>query len=368
MSIYKYKKNGKTYYGFYVYIGTDPETGKRKRTNRRGFERKKDAEIAYARLRNGIDTKVQKERTFQEVYDDWMAIYRTRIKASSYYKISTMFRLHILPEFGDLKINRITPAQIERFVLSRYAVSSQFKEEKNYTAMVFRYAVKHGDLTDDPTLRITTPKRRPRLQSEKDENFYTPEQLNTFLQKCKEDLPLQWYAFFRLMAYTGMRRGEMLALTWADIDLKNGFVEVSKTLTRGESGLIVDTPKTTTSFDRIAVDPETVEIMRAYREATRVRGGADLVFPNGKGRHMSLTTPIKYMNLIITRYGLKRITPHGLRHTHCYILFLTGATLKDVQARMRHANPTTTLRIYAHTTTARQREIADRFSSALNDA
>lgn len=91
-----------------------------------------------------------------------------------------------------------------------------------------------------------------------------------------------------------------------------------------------------------------------------------LVFPNGKNKHMALSTPIKYLNRICDKNGLKRITLHGLRHTHCSLLFAAGASLKEVQDRLGHDDIKTTMDIYNHITKAQQENAVDKLINFMN--
>lgn len=113
--------------------------------------------------------------------------------------------------------------------------------------------------------------------------FYTKDELKLFLELCDERLPHQWAVFFRLLAYTGIRRGEVLVLTWDDLDEQAHTIRICKTVTHGEGGAYIsDTPKTDKSSRTIMIDDETL------RQVQTLPRDYDFIFPNTKG---SYTTP-----------------------------------------------------------------------------
>jgi len=111
-SIKKYtKKDGSTAYMFNAYLGVDPVTGKSRRTTRRGFRTQKEAKLALSRLELEVDSKgfvKQNYSTFKDVYELWYAQYVNTVKPITAGHTERMFRLHILPEFGNIKINKLT--------------------------------------------------------------------------------------------------------------------------------------------------------------------------------------------------------------------------------------------------------------------
>lgn len=192
------------------------------------------------------------------------------------------------------------------------------------------------------------------------ENFYSKEELNEFLEYVKEDLELNWYTYFRLLAYSSARKSELLALKWSDIDFDTSTLNINKTLTRGLNNKIIIQPTKTVNGRRIIdMDNDSMRLLKQwkmYQAQFMLKLGFNtnkpdqLVFANTRDNFYSINVPNDRMRNVQKRNGLKQITVHGLRHTHCSILFSMGASIKDVQARLGHTNIQTTMHICAHVT------------------
>lgn len=377
------KKDGSTAYMFQVYLGTDEATGKRIRTTRRGFATRKEASLALSRLRveaqQGTFRKAQFE-TYADAYELWKEQYRNTVKESTYHKTIRIFENHILPAFGSLRMERITTAHCQKVLNGWFKRFVHFKVMKNYASLVFQFAVRMQMLPSNPMDNVTMPVKRAAVGERKELNFYSKEELQAFFAACKEDAQekenLLWYALFRLLAFSGMRKGELLALTWQDIDFTGQTVSINKTLTRGIGNrLIIQTPKTASSERILSLDEETLHILSQWRkqQATdylklgfNTLNKRQLVFPNTKNEHMSPTKVGQNLTRILKGYGLKKLTVHGFRHTHCSLLFEAGASLKEVQDRLGHSDVQTTMNIYAHVTERAKERTAQRFAEYLN--
>lgn len=365
MKVYSYKKGKDTYYGFSIYLGINPLTGKERRTNRRGFRTKREAEIAYMRLRNGAEKK-ESDRTLEDIYEEWLPLYRTTVKGSTVRKVREIYKIHILPEFGEQIMARIQIKQIQNFVSSLVeSGQTQYRRYFNYLNRLFKFALFRDYIAENPCKKVIIPNVDMSVDIADDDLFYTREELQAFLRLCKEDLPFRWYVFFRLAAYTGLRRGELLALAWEDVDLKAGMLDVKWTLSIDEEGKQARTPpKTKKSKREIQLDDETLQILIKHKLA---QTPSEWVFPNGRGESMALSTPIKKMNYIVHKNKTKRITLHGLRHTHCSLLLMSGVPIKEVQRRMGHENIQTTMNVYAHVCKDGQKKVVDTFKNYMNE-
>lgn len=268
---YKDKKTGKTLYKFYVYIGTDPLTGKPIRTNRQGFETKKQAEIAYLQLKSQKESMDKpKQYTFEQVYKMWLEHYQTTVKSSTLGKVKELFKNHILPELGTLFIDKINLKIAQNAVNNWNKKIKKYKDLKIYTQQVFKHAMRLELVGKDPFALVVMPK--PKKSEIKlvdaSENFYTKEELSVFLNLCKEQLPAMWYTLLHTLAYTGMRRGEILALTWKDIDFKTSRIRINKTLTLDENNkIIVNDTKTTAGERNIKIDTQTIQLLKAWKKS-----------------------------------------------------------------------------------------------------
>lgn len=378
MYIKSYEKAGKTFYLFQAYGPVDPATGKRARITRRGFTSQKEAELGYYKLKIQIESEGYKrpeKYTFQEVYDLWLQQYQNTVKESTLNKTITMFRCHILPIMGKYYIDMIKVTHAQDAVNTWFKAVKNFRIINNYAGLVFRHAMKLGIIKEDPTRLVTMPVKLDEVEEGEDElsNYFTREELNTYLGSIEG--AQKWSVFFRLLAFTGCRKGEALALTWKDISFKDSTVIISKTLTLGlENKLIIQPPKTKKSKRALSVDPETMEILKEWKAAQakdmlklgfNTLKPSQLVFTNLKNDYINPQRIGQKLEAFCKRAGLKVITPHGFRHTHCSLLFEAGASIKEVQDRLGHADIKTTMNIYAHVTEKKRDETALKFANYM---
>lgn len=363
MAIKKYNLKSGERWMFNEYIGTDPITGKKIIVTRRGFRTKRDAEIALRRLKYEFDRGFVSSSngvTYGEVYDMWLPLYKETVKGSTYSKTKINFEHHVLPYFGKVPINKITPTKCQTYANSLAPELVNYKAIYNSASRVYEYAYKIG-LTNqaNPFKRVIMPKQR----KGKDKTpFLEKDELEAVLEAFRQDGNTKWHAYFRLLAYTGMRRGEALALTWPDIDCKNNTVRINKTLSIDYDGTpCITNTKTSASERTIEIDPETLSILLAYRKTYSGKIDSIYVFPGDKGGFTSLSKPRHNLVRTIKKHGLKPITVHSFRHTHCSLLFDAGWNIKDVQERLGHSDIKTTMDIYAHVTEDKKRKSMDSF-------
>ena len=374
------KKDGSTAYMFKAYLGTDELTGKQKYTTRRGFASRKEAQLAISRLKLDIEENgfvKANHDTFEEIYLLWFdSAYVNTVKESTYVKTKEMFRVHILPAFGSMKLNKISVTYCQTTVNNWCDSLAKYRVMKNYVTKVLDYSIALGLLKDNPMRKITMPKRKEIVDGEKVENYYNKEELQHFLDCIKSDGFARWHALFRLLAFSGMRKGEALALEWKDIDFNQSTVTVNKTLARGENNkLIIQSPKTKTSFRTVSVDPGTMQLLKEWRKEQardylklgfNTMQPSQVVFTTYKNEYMQLASVTNRINKIIKKHDLKVITTHGLRHTHCSLLFEAGASIQEVKERLGHSDIQTTMNIYTHVTEKAKEGMAEKFAAYVN--
>lgn len=285
----------------------------------------------------------------------------------------SIFELHILPAVGKYYIDMIDLKTVQECVDEWALKYKKFKTFKNYMSSVFKEAMRHGFIEKNPCDLIILPasKDKEEIVQEEHENFYDKEELQLFLKCAEEYLDLKWYCFFRLLAFSGLRRGEALALVWKDIDFKQNSIRVNKNLTQGHKrGKVVTTPKTSSSNRVVKMDNKTMEILKQWKKEQLLKSDVvsidQVVFNNTNNEYMVVSLPLKKLNAVVKKYGLKSITLHGFRHTHCSMLFESGASLKEVQQRLGHTDIKTTMNIYAHVSKSKKEEAVEKLASYLN--
>lgn len=380
-TIKSYKlKNNETRYMFHIYIGVDPLTGKEQSTTRRGFKTKKEAKDALVALqveiKNGSFKKQQFE-TYQDIYDIWVNHYENTVQDSTFLKTTRIFNNHILPAMGQYKVDRIDVTICQKHVDHWAKELKRFNMVKAYAAKVLKFALKRGYIQTNPFDLVEIPivKKQVSLEEEENENFYTREQLVKLLDCFKQESNLRRFAFFHLLSFSGMRKSEAFALMWKDINFENNEIRINKAVARGKQGLYLGPTKN--GLPRtIKMDATTMQLLRDWKKQQakeylqygyNTMKKNQLVFPNTNNDLHEPNKTYRWLKLVLDKYNLESITTHGLRHTHCSLLFEAGATIKEVQYRLGHKDVKTTLDVYAHVTKKAKAETIDKFEKYLSN-
>ncbi len=178
---------------------------------------------------------------------------------------------------------------------------------------------------------------------------------------------------YRLMLATGLRRGEALALDWADVDLEGGIVRVRRTLARTSKGLEFSEPKTERSRRAVPLPRAAVEALKAHRSrqaAERHAAGAawqgmGLVFATEVGTPLEPRNVLRRFDVLARGAGLEGVHLHTLRHSTASFLLAAGTHTKVVQEHLGHSSYAITADIYSHVAPVQAREAADRLDEAL---
>ena len=373
------KKDGTSAYMFRLYIGKDPLTGKDKQTTRRGFDSPKLAKLALARLEIELADRgyTKNERvTFEDVYKEYFPQYKNTVKESTWVKTEQMYRNHVLPIFGNKILNKITPQQCQLAINTWYdAKFTKYKDFFRLISSVFQYAIRLGLVHDDPTKRVIIPKNKH--VKDMTLNYFTVDELRSFFTYLDSDKYPKRATFFRVLAFTGMRKGEALALTWKDIDFEDNQISINKTIARGaDARLIVQTPKTRASERVVNLDSKTMATLKQWRSTQAkellmlgfnvLKNKDQLVFSNTNNEFIQPVKPQNWLYKIIKKYDLKRITVHGFRHTYATLAFEAGASIKEVQEQLGHSDFQTTMNIYTAVTEKQKLETSQKFAKYVN--
>lgn len=375
------KKDGSKAYMFNLYLGTDPVTGKQRRTTRRGFRTIAEAKTALSRLElevmeNGLPTSKRKIMTFEEVYKMWFEQHKATVKESSAYIHNTIIKVQVLPYFGTLRVDKIDTAYCQKQVNRIFKTLKNYNSAINLIRRIFDYAKVMKQIKTNPMNDVIIPKKRKTLDdTDKPVNFYTKEQLRTFLETLKEHAPYQMYVAFRVMAFTGMRKGELAALKWSDVDFENGTISINKTVAFNNAGKFhIQTPKTRKSIRTISIDDTTLNALKTWKNELRkelfkqgqnIDKGDGFIFHTQKGNFI-IKYIDKFLPSFLKKYNLPPIKPHGFRHTHASLLFESGASIKEVQDRLGHENIKTTMDIYTHVTKSAREKTAEKFAKYID--
>lgn len=343
MPVYEDKKT-KTWYAIFWYKTYD---GRRKQKMKRGFKRQKDAK-AYerdflARMEGTPDM------TFGHLFEAYLEDATHRLKESTVHWRTNRVKTKVLPFFKDLPVNKITPATIRSW--QNDLLSHRQKNGKPYAktylktinddlSIVLNFAVRFFNLKENPMDKAGSIGRKKADEME----FWTIAEFDQAMTYFDLSKPrhFQYYAAFMVLFHSGMRQGELLALTLNDFDFENKEVSITKTYTRINKKDIITTPKKensvrTINLPDIVLDTilEYVNLLVYYEPDTRL-------FTMYKGSYNTNLTKAA------EKTGVKKIRLHDLRHSHTSFLINLGYDPLFVKERLGHKNIDTTLDTYGH--------------------
>jgi integrase len=394
-SIQEYPTREGKRWRFQIYVPKDPEypeLGSRRLT-RSGFTSTDDANDA---LQEALKQRKQNEKFGSKVpsigvyADEWVDGLKLADSTIKGYK--KIIRNHIRPQLGDIRLDQLTATRIARHYreLEEHGRADKLGKGKPLSAntvnkvhvllsSIMDAAIEDGHVTVNPTKKKRTVKAptTSEVRAQKPEIVtWTGEQLSTFLAWDRDELKDELFPLWRLIAYSGMRRSEALALKWSDINTKTMRISIRRAVNTEDWS---QTKTTKTGNARVIdVDAETLKVLAAYK-VERAKLAFDLakadayVFSddNGKLRSPDAMTSRwdRRLKWATAKFdSLHRVTLKGLRHTHATLLLEMGVHPKVVQERLGHSTITTTMNIYSHVTPTMQRSAVDRFAAHLGNA
>lgn len=352
----KAEKDPKTGKWLIQYRFTDWQ-GKRRKSTKRGFATKREAEEW---LRTFLVTqKADFDMKFEEFLKMYYADMETRLREHTMRTKKYIIDLKILPYFGQKRVNDITAADIRRWqneLIKKGYSPTYLKTINNQLSAIFNYAVKYYDLKGNPCTKTgSIGKSRAEEMS-----FWTIDEFRQFVD-CIMD-KRQSYMCFMILYWTGMRLGELLALTSADIDLDKHTISITKSYQRLGKKDVVTPPKTPKSKRLITIPEFLVADIKDYMDSLYEVQEDDRLFPVTKYflEHE--------MQRGIKASGVKRIRIHDLRHSHASMLVELGFSPLEIADRLGHEKIETTLNTYSHLYPNKQVKIADRLDSEYKEA
>ena len=365
------RKRGKVY-SFTVDIGRDPITGKRKQKTRSGFKTKKEAQAALAELINKVEkgeTVDFRKTIFKDFILDYLEKnYRNKVKPTTYDTYYSLITKQIIPYFKDITLNEMNQFVIHDFYnekLKEGYSTNYIRRMHEMLVMALRVAKKWDLIGKDIASMIESPKVK-----KKEMKIWSIDHVNQFLETCTHS---RYHPVFFLAAYTGMRKGEILGLTWDDIDFNKRIISVNKTLFKLADGYSLGTPKSQSAIRDIYFDEEIEKVLKRQKvrqKEEKLKNGRvyqenNLVFAQEDGGFVYPSSVNILFTRFINRSGLPRIRFHDLRHTHATILLQMGVNPKVVSERLGHSSVQITLDVYSHVTKEIKQDISKDFSNMM---
>lgn len=277
--------------------------------------------------------------TFESVYNEWWELKKTQIKVTTQYSLKRKVDKHIYEWFKQFKLHSIKWNVLSewRNDLLNKNISDEYKNSIiGYMKEFLTFAIDNYDYDK----KVASKLQKQRINKRKDKindaeiNFWTNEEFNKFIKVVDDDLDKLMYEF---LYYTGLRLGECISLIWKNVDLDNKKIKVTTTLTNkieNQIYAIVD-PKTDNSFRVIGIDDKLTSKLRYHRlKEEKIYGFSEDWFMFGNVRYIAPTTFARHLNNWIEKANVKKISPHGFRHSHASLLIHLGCDSRDVADRL----------------------------------
>lgn len=304
------------------------------------------------------------------------------LEVRTYKRYIDMLNANILPEIGDMRLIDIKPVTLLNFY-SKLAGDGARKDghKGGYSpktiqhihrliSSIYNKAAEWQIIGINPAAHIKPPKA-----VNKEIDFYSADEVRTLI-KALEDEPIRPRTMTLLAVYTGMRRSEILALKWEDIDFDEKTISINKASVYASGmGRVDKSTKTARSNRIIAMSDTVAQLLMEYKEnqnkikdflANKWEGSA-FVFTNDFGGTLHPDSISQWFSRFIKRRGLKHITFHGLRHTAATLLLSSGVDIETVSRILGHSSSIVTSQVYLHSANAVRAEAMKKLDKAIGD-
>lgn len=367
-----------------LFLGKDPQTGKKLYRSVTFHGNKKQAQAELARLVHQIETGQflpPGKLTVAEFFEKWREYIRTRVSARTFVRYGQLLDHWIIPEIGSHALARLQPLHVQQLYsralegprrdgrpggLSPQSVVHIHRVLAEALKMAVRWGLAARNVCD--AVEPPSPKR-PEIRP-------LDEQEGALLLEAARGTRL--YVPVLLALSCGLRRGEILAIQWRDIDWTAGTLYVRRSVEQpaGKATVAIKEPKSPRSRRAVALPPFVLEELRAHKAAQDTRAAElgplwqdnGLICPREDG---SLWVPSAFTSAyrdLLRRRGLNGPNFHALRHAHASQLIRAGLDVRTVAARLGHARPSTTLDVYSHLIAGQDQEAARRIDEAMRRA
>lgn len=316
--------------------------------------------------------KIRSEMPFGEWLDFWYQNYsKPKLRPTTQACYEGKIYQHIIPELGKIPLNQLTQKDLQQFYArlkkgGRLIRTEQFGEGLSDTMVrgchatcrsALEKAVQEGLLRTNPAIGCKLPPKRGREMQ-----VLNREELQRFLIQAQAE---GCYELFLLDLCTGLRRGELMALQWDDLDFETGVLTVNKQVYDVKGQLQLSVPKTKSSIRKIILPPTVVEMLREYRKNVDSRW----LFPSPVKEDTPISPGVvrRRLQRILEHAGCKHVRFHDLRHTFATLSLESGMDVKTLSAMLGHVSVATTLDIYTHITDDMQTEAAAKIDRGLGN-
>lgn len=307
--------------------------------------------------------KIAPDMPFGEWMDHWYQYYsKPKIQATTQAAYEVRIYNHVIPDIGHIPLNKLTQNDLQQYYTRLKHTGRLIRTELYGEGLSDRMirgihascraglqkAVEDGLIRVNPAIGCKLPPKKAREMQ-----VLTREEMQRFLIQAKAE---GYYELFLLELSTGLRRGELMALQWDDLNFGTGELRINKQIGRIKGKLTVTTPKTKTSIRTIILPPPLLKVLKEYKETVNSRW----LFPSPVKEDIPMD-PANVrgrLHLILEHAGCKQVRFHDLRHTFSTMALEAGMDVKTLSALLGHVSSATTLDIYTHITDDMQRNAA----------
>lgn len=359
MPIYKMqgKKDGKQKYR--VRVNYIDSYGKAKQIDRVAYGNEEakqlERELNY-QLRN---QEISEKLTVEQLFDEYIKVKKHEVRETSLDKTNRILKRYVLPTFNKTRIDKITVPMVQKWKQDLSETDLSYITRKNiygeFRALI-NYAVKMEYISKNPV--ITAGNFKAPLEPKKEMLYYTVDEFKKFIAVAKDHAEeselngsiYEWnyYVFFNIAFFTGMRKGEIYALTWNDI--KDNYISITKSVAQKlKGGDRITPPKNKSSIRTIQIPKPLQKVLREHHSRCEsIDGFKDNMYICGGIRPIRDTSLEKINKKFADLAGVKRIRIHDFRHSHASLLANEGINIQEIARRLGHSKISITWETYSH--------------------
>lgn len=313
------------------------------------FSTKREAEIAYLEFVKQNPESLNSDCLFSDLITAYLSDKEHSVRESSYVDIKSVVNARILPFFKSYSIKEVNAKLIEQWQKSISNYSYKYITNlRMYLNSIFEFGSRIYDI-QNPMKKVSRPRNLKLKSNKRDMQFWTFEEFNAFINCCEEPFK----TMFSLLYFTGLRKGECLALKWSS--LKGNTIQVRESVTRkGEYAWQLTPPKNASSIRDVTIHNSMLTQLLEYKGDAKQ---SDFMFAGD--RPIAERTIDRAFKKAIEKSGVKPIRIHDLRHSHASFLISQGMSIVMVSKRLGHSSTQQTLDTYAHLMPSEQDKLLD---------